>query len=558
LTVVSGSSATYTIFAVGVEGYTGQIMVGPTSGTVLPGIHVSTTPAFSVGSAPAQQMVTVSVDPGFTPGPNSFGLTGSPAQADTGVLNYVPNMSQALTIVAPALTATCGGSPNPATVGQPVTFFASPSGGSGSYSYSWSNSVSGTGSTATFTPSAAQSYTANLTVTDTQSHSSVPTSCSVTAQNALSITTSAQLPPATIKAAYSVNLNASGGTPPYVWGAPADALPPGLTLSTISVSNVGVLSGTPTVAALADNFRMQVTDAKGTVVSQLFQLVISDPSVISPTSLPLGAASCAYPATTLSATNGFVPNNWIISSGTIPGLTLNSGSGVLSGTPVTTGTNLPITVQASDNDSNSLSQNYSVTIDGAITIASLPNAAVGTLYNQPLNASGGAGAPFTFSNLTGQPPGLNLVSGAVQGTPSSGSGGTYHLTVTATDSQSNACAIALSLTVSSIVITPNSLPNATTGYNYSVTLSAGGGTAPYTWSIAQGALPSWLSLNPSTGVLALNNGAHVTAGGPYNFTVQVNDSASHTGTMPYTLTVTPPSLKEYIRLGGRVIAIENH
>ena len=51
-------------------------------------------------------------------------------------------------------------------------------------------------------------------------------------------------------------------------------------------------------------------------------------------------------------------------------------------------------------------------------------------------------------------------------------------------------------------VTTSSLPDATAGDAYSETLAATGGTPPCTWSISSGSLPSWASLNASTGVIS--------------------------------------------------------
>jgi hypothetical protein len=550
LTVVAGSSASYTISAVGYNSYSGSITVGATSGNLPPtGITVTPTGSFQVGTTPVQQKVIVNVAPGFTPGTYYFGLTGSPTQADTGVSPYSPTASQVLTVVAPALKATCAGYPNPATVGQPVTYAAYPSGGTPNYTYSWSGAASGTGSTSAFTPSAAQIYTANLTVKDSNNNTA-STSCSVTAQAGLAFTSSAQLPSGSIKAAYSQTLAASGGTPPYTWSAPIGSLPGGLTLSTS-----GVLSGTPTVAATY-SFAIYVTDSQGTKINQLFQLTISSSMIIMPTSLPNAIVSTTYPTTNFSATGGTPPYYWT-ALGLPTGLSLNYNTGVLSGTPSTPGT-YPVTVQAEDSATNTATQPYSITIWNSITITPnpLPTAGVGVAINQQLTPSGGAGAPYTSWSLASQPSWLTVTSsGVLQGTPLAA--GTYPFTVTVKDSAGDSGPVPLSLTVSPIAITPSSLPNAAIGFNYSETLAASGGTAPYTWSIVSGTLPSWLALDQSKGILGMVAGTNVTAGGPFTFTVQAKDSTGQIGTQQYTLTVGPPSLKEYIRLGGRVIAIEN-
>jgi hypothetical protein len=67
-----------------------------------------------------------------------------------------------------------------------------------------------------------------------------------------------------------------------------------------------------------------------------------------------------------------------------------------------------------------------------------------------------------------------------------------------------------------------SLPDAHIGAAYSATLTASGGTGPYTFSIVSGSLPSGLSLNASTGVIS--GTPAYGAGGNFTLTIQVTDS----------------------------------
>ena len=84
-----------------------------------------------------------------------------------------------------------------------------------------------------------------------------------------------------------------------------------------------------------------------------------------------------------------------------------------------------------------------------------------------------------------------------------------------------------------LLVTTTALPPATAGTSYLATLAESSGTSPFTWAIAAGSLPSWLSLDPSTGVLS----GTPTAGGSAAFTVEVTDAATVTATEALTLTV---------------------
>ncbi|MEO8506971.1 MAG: beta-propeller fold lactonase family protein [Betaproteobacteria bacterium] len=71
------------------------------------------------------------------------------------------------------------------------------------------------------------------------------------------------------------------------------------------------------------------------------------------------------------------------------------------------------------------------------------------------------------------------------------------------------------------------------GDNFTAPLGGYGGTPPFTWSIATGALPPGLSLNASSGVIS----GTAAVGGDYPFTAMITDSAGATGTAPKAITV---------------------
>lgn len=96
-----------------------------------------------------------------------------------------------------------------------------------------------------------------------------------------------------------------------------------------------------------------------------------------------------------------------------------------------------------------------------------------------------------------------------------------------------------------LALSPSTLPGGTVGTAYSETITASGGTAPYSFAVTAGSLPPGLSLS-SGGVLS---GTPTTAGS-YSFTISATDSNSNTGSQAYsgvtigaaTLAVSPPSL----------------
>lgn len=96
-------------------------------------------------------------------------------------------------------------------------------------------------------------------------------------------------------------------------------------------------------------------------------------------------------------------------------------------------------------------------------------------------------------------------------------------------------------TVTSLTVTTTSLPNATVGAVYSQQLTTAGGTAPITWTIAAGALPSGLNLSQNTGIIS----GTPTAAGTSSFTVRATDNTSQFDDQPLTLTVANPGAGDF-------------
>ena len=118
--------------------------------------------------------------------------------------------------------------------------------------------------------------------------------------------------------------------------------------------------------------------------------------VITTSGLPSGTVNAGYSAT-LTASGGVTPYTWSVVSGSLPaGLTLNSSTGGINGTPTTAGSYV-FTVQVSDsqNPSATDAKQLSITINPApvaplnITTTSLPNGRRFVAYSRTLIASGG-------------------------------------------------------------------------------------------------------------------------------------------------------------------------
>lgn len=108
---------------------------------------------------------------------------------------------------------------------------------------------------------------------------------------------------------------------------------------------------------------------------------------VAPTTIAGGVKNAPY-STTFSASGGTGPYTFAVTTGTLPtGLTLNGGTGVLSGTPTTAGT-YSFTIRATDSLSATDSRAYTVYVSGALywficTSASYPSAIPVVSGSQP-------------------------------------------------------------------------------------------------------------------------------------------------------------------------------
>ncbi|UCD18457.1 MAG: hypothetical protein JSV44_05985 [Candidatus Zixiibacteriota bacterium] len=228
---------------------------------------------------------------------------------------------------------------------------------------------------------------------------------------------------------YSVQLEAIGGQGTLSWSDKnGDLAGTGLMLS-----GSGLLSGIPSASGTI-SFTAQVSDTAGSTDERPYSLTINPPVTITAATLPPTTEGVAY-SRQLQAAGGTGVLTWSDKFGDLvgTGLTL-SGSGLLSGTPISSGT-VSFTASVSDQPGSTDDQAFELTINPAVAILtmSLPGGTRGEPYSYQLEASGGTGVR-TWSDKYDDLPGTGLAfstDGLLSGIPLSG--GEFSFTAQVTD-----------------------------------------------------------------------------------------------------------------------------
>jgi len=282
-------------------------------------------------------------------------------------------------------------------------------------------------------------------------------------------------------------------------------LPPGLALN----PTTGVVSGTPTEAGTY-NFTLRVRDAQGNtrdIPQSITIAAYTAPSLSG--SIPTFAKRTVAYSGGLSVANGTAPYVWSIASGTLPtGLTIDAGTGVISGTPTdTTYTDRPLTIRVVDAVGSSAQQAVTLRYADVLTLGgTYANATEAVAYSDGLDAAGGH-LPRTWAITSGSlPSGLtfNTSTGVISGTSSDVS--SVSLGISVTDASGDIASGTFSLSVVSAYTAISITGNITNGVQNVETLSAfsimptysglviAGGTGSYSYS--------WARISGSTAINA--------------------------------------------------------
>jgi hypothetical protein len=315
------------------------------------------------------------------------------------------------------------------------------------------------------------------------------------------------------------------------------ALPSGVSF-TDNGNGTATITGMP-VPTTGGTYPFQITanNGIGQNATQNFILTVDEPPTItslSATTFKTGSSgsfnvtASGYPSSTFTETGG-LPS----------GVTLSS-TGSLSGTPAAgTGGVYAIMIDATNGISPDSLQAFTLTVNQPPSITS-PNTAtftVGTMGSFPVMAAGYP-TTFTFTETGTLPTGVTLSSsGLLSGTPATGKGGTYPITI----------AVANGITpkgTQSFTLIVDQAPAISTAKKTTFTVGTLGTftvkTSGYPTSALSesGNLPSGVTFTDNgDGTGTLTGTPVATTGGTYPIQITANNGVLPTATQDFTLTV---------------------
>ena len=301
----------------------------------------------------------------------------------------------------------------------------------------------------------------------------------------------------------TVGLTAIGGKPPFTYsitpGAPVipgmrvQNGPPGPLNVTGEAFFMGVIPAPGTYPT-----SIRVTDSVGTVFDKAVTYVAVPHYLVNVSPLPRALEGVAY---SYQLIPGGGSGSYTFSATGLPtGITINTTTGLLSGTPTVSGAFTNVVLGLRDTVTGRTRNNtYTLNVDpfAITTNGALPMATVGTPYSQSFASSGCLSCEWS---ATGIPFGLTFSDGRGAFGYSDCDEQRSDLTVTATGSNGTAVKVFSLIVMPSA---PTALSIATTavegsaGERFLNALRANGGTPPYNWTLESGSLPPGIMLSGS-------------------------------------------------------------
>ena len=322
---------------------------------------------------------------------------------------------------------------------------------------------------------------------------------------------------------------ATGGTPSYEYWI-ITTLPAGLTFD----RGTHTISGTPTEEGTTV-VTYRVTDSGNNQTDDDFTITVN-PAVLrlSDTTGFNAIVGEQFTQQLPAATGGTSPYTYTVTQ--LPaGLTFNSGTHTISGTPTEEGTTV-VTYRVTDNGNNQAADDFTISINPvALRLRDTTGftAIVGEQFTQQLPAATGGTSPYTYT-VTQLPAGLTFNSGThtISGTPTEE--GTTVVTYRVTDNGNNQAADDFTITVNPVVLRLSDTTGFTAivGEQFTQQLpEATGGTSPYTYTVTQ--LPAGLTFNKGTHTIT----GTPTLAGPTVVTYTVTDGNLDSVSDAFTITV---------------------
>ncbi len=535
------------IFNVSAIGGAGPLTWTLTGGALPPGLllHQSTGALTGVPTANGAYPITVSI---------SDSGVGPLRQTVTYSCNIIIGTTLAIAAPCPAQEG---------IEGTPYNFTVAATGGTGSLTWQLTGGTLPPGLTLNTsngaiagTPTASGTFPITVTVRDSGvgNQQTAVYTCQIVISPKLNITASCPARSGVQGSAYTFPVSATGGKGTLTWQLTTGALPAGVTLNPAT----GVIGGTPTSSG---RFPIVVTvhDSGAGALQQTAtyscDIVIASTLTVTAGCPALNGVQGSPYSFTVSVASGTAPYTWQLASGPLPpGLSLNTSTGAISGTPTASGT-YPISVRITDAGEIQQFVTYSCSIvitQGLTVTTGCPaNRGVeGQPYSLTLAATGGV-APYAWQLTSGSLPAgltLNPTTGAISGTPTVS--GNFPVSIQVRDTsnrviypgQSAVYSCTISIIPALSIGAGCTAAQGTVNVPFAVGLSVSGGTPPYSYTV-NGSLPPGLILNSATGFIE----GTPTSFGTFPVSIVVRDSGAgglqQTRTLECSIVIGAPKLQ---------------